>query len=87
MTGRKVFTGAAVILLIGASGCAREPERQWYKIGKPYTTAEFTRDVAECTKGGTLDADCMRARGWVDVSPDLPTPTPEPQRPPGKSGY
>lgn len=85
MTGRRVFAGAAVILLIGASGCAREPERQWYKIGKPYTTAEFKRDVAECTKGGKLDVDCMRTRGWVDVSPDRPEPT-EPPKTPGR-GY
>jgi hypothetical protein len=65
----------AVVSLGLAWGCAREPERQWYKIGKPYTMEEFRRDTAQCSRDKTLDADCMRARGWVDVSPDRPEPT------------
>jgi len=67
-------------LLIGSSGCTREPERQWYKIGQPYSLAEFQRDRTECTREKRLDFDCMRARGWRDVSPDRPAPSPEPAK-------
>jgi hypothetical protein len=52
------------------AGC--EAEKQWMKVGEPYTTAEFRRDHAECsakTKGGVVDDECMRARGWVDMKP------------------
>jgi len=72
----------AAVFLAEVSGCARQPERQWYKIGQPYSMAEFQRDRAECTRGRQLDFACMRARGWVDVSPDRPPPAPEPERPP-----
>jgi hypothetical protein len=57
-------------LLIAAAtlaGCAQE--KQWMKVGQSYTTTEFRRDHAECSKGSKLDDDCMRARGWVDVKP------------------
>lgn len=77
----------AALFLLGAWGCAREPERQWYKIGQPYTVAEFQRDKAACTRGKKLDFDCMRARGWVDVSPDRPAPSSEPQKAPGPRTY
>ena len=69
-----------VVLTIGFWGCAREPERQWYKIGQPYTLAEFERDKAACTREKKLDFDCMRGRGWVDVSPDRPAPPVEPPK-------
>ena len=31
-------------------------------------TAEFRRDYTECSKGGKLDEDCMKRRGWVAVT-------------------
>jgi|SRR5262245_47381051 hypothetical protein len=60
-----VFAVAAVL-----AGCAAD--KQWMKVGESYTTAEFRRDYTECSaksKTGTVDDDCMRARGWVDVKP------------------
>ena len=71
-----------VLLALGSWSCARQPERQWQKFGQPYTVAEFQRDKAECTRAKKLDVDCMRSRGWVDVSPDRPAPAAEPERPP-----
>jgi len=70
-------------------GCAGDPERQWQKFNQPYTEAEFKRDKAECTRGGKLDVACMRARGWVDVTPDFPAPAPSepPKRPLPGPGY
>ncbi|MFQ5898939.1 MAG: hypothetical protein ACE5JN_11930 [Candidatus Methylomirabilia bacterium] len=70
-----------VVLLGGAVGCARTPERLWYKPGQRYTMEEFEGDRAACTREGKLDFGCMRARGWVDVSaggrPAAPEPEPE----------
>ena len=43
-------------------------EKEWMKINQSYTTAEFRRDHAACSKGSRLDEACMRSRGWVDVS-------------------
>lgn len=80
----------AVLLVLGSWGCTREPQRQWQKFGQPYTmqdVQEFQRDKAECTREKKLDFDCMRARGWVDVSPDRPAPPPEPERVPGRPRY
>jgi hypothetical protein len=39
------------------------------KLDSTYTTAEFRRDLQECTIKGKLDDDCMKARGWVAVTP------------------
>jgi hypothetical protein len=72
-----------LVLAATIAGCARE--KQWMKVGEPYTTAEFRRDYAECSKAkGQLDEDCLRARGWVDMKPskgdraaDAPPPPPE----------
>lgn len=77
------------LLSIGLQGCGGgEPKRQWLKFGQPYTEAEFQRDKAECMRGKKLDVDCMRARGWVDVTPDFPAPPAEPsKRPGGGIGY
>lgn len=72
------------LLLIASWGCTREPERQWQKIGQPYSLAEFKRDQAACTREKKLDVECMRALGWVDVAPDLPAPSPEAPRPRGR---
>jgi hypothetical protein len=64
------------------AGCAG-PDKQWMKVGESYSTAEFRRDYAACSKSGRLDEDCLRARGWVDMSPtkadraaDAPPPPP-----------
>ena len=53
------------------------------KVNESYTTAEFQRDYAACSRRGTLDEACMRAKGWVDVKPsrgdraaDVPPPAP-----------
>lgn len=79
-----------LLLATIVAGCGG-PDKQWMKVGESYTTAEFRRDYAACTKDGRLDDDCMRARGWVDMAPskgdraaDAPPPTPQPQysRPP-----
>jgi hypothetical protein len=75
---------ALVLVAAALAGCATE--KQWMKVGEPYTTAEFRRDYAECskTKNGSLDEECMRTRGWVDLKPsrgdraaDTPPPPPE----------
>jgi hypothetical protein len=58
----------AVAGLLAAAGCASD-ERQWLKLDAKYTTEEFQRDHAACTKGGKLDDACMRGRGWVAVNP------------------
>lgn len=77
----------AILLLVGSWGCTRQPERLWQKFGQPYTEAEFRRDKAECTREKKLDFDCMRSRGWVDVSPDRPAPAPEPEKAPSPRPY
>jgi len=77
--------GLAVLALGVVAIAACTTEKQWMKVAEPYTTAEFRRDYAECsqTKNGTLDEDCLRARGWVDMKPskgdraaDTPPPPP-----------
>lgn len=61
-------------LLIGlglaavVAGCAAD-EREWMKVDQKYTTEEFRRDYRACSKGGKLDDECMRDRGWVAVTP------------------
>ena len=61
--------GLAVVLAVGLGGCVPAEERQWMKIRTPYTSAEFQRDLAECSKSGKLDDACMQARGWVALTP------------------
>ena len=59
---------AVLTLAAALAGCAGE--KQWMKVGESYTTAEFRRDHADCSKKtGKLDEDCMRGRGWVDMKP------------------
>jgi len=57
------------MIAVTLAGCAAE--KQWMKVGEPYTTEEFRRDYAECskTKDGQLDDECMRSLGWVDMKP------------------
>jgi hypothetical protein len=59
-----VLTVAALLV----TGCTTD-DRQWLKLNEKYTTEEFRRDHAACSKGGALDDACMRSRGWVAVSP------------------
>lgn len=59
-----ILTCAALL----AAGCATD-DRQWMKPSEKYTTADFRRDHADCSKGGKLDDGCMRGRGWVAVNP------------------
>ncbi len=70
-----LFLGVGLMMVV--AGCATQ-QRDWMKVGQSYTVEEFRRDYAACTKNGKLDEDCMRGRGWVDV-----TPKPEPPRPQG----
>lgn len=80
-----IATLALAVAFGGAIGCARGPDRLWYKPGQPYTMAEFERDTTACTRKGKLDFDCMRTRGWTDVSatrPALKAPE-EREQPPG----
>ena len=62
-----IALGFAVSALV--TGCSASDDRQWMKINERYTTAEFQRDFVDCSKTGKLDEDCMRARGWVAVTP------------------
>ena len=59
----------AVLLAALASGACGSDTREWMKLDSNYTTAEFQRDIKECTVQGKLDDDCMKARGWVAVTP------------------
>lgn len=70
-------------LLASVYGCASTEEPLWYKPGGNYTTAEFNRDRDACTRDKKVDPECLKAKGWVTVSPDRPAPTPPPpqQRP------
>ncbi len=54
--------------LIGILGSCTSTNREWMKIGQPYTVEEFRRDFAQCTKSKELDEACMRDRGWVDMN-------------------
>lgn len=65
--------GLLAALVAVAVACTSTPEKQWLKPG-PYTTEEFRRDAATCTKAGILDEACMQAKGWVTVNPDKPEP-------------
>src|SRR5262245_3203522 len=69
------------------TACGGGDSREWMKLNEKYTTEDFRRDYAECSKSGKLDEDCMRGRGWVDVSstskaeaPKASTPPPSPKR-------
>lgn len=85
MLRRRAWWVLAVVALSGV-GCATTTEPLWYKPGRDYTTAEFNRDRDVCTKGKKFDQECMKAKGWVPVSPDRPTPAATPSPQPGR-GY
>ena len=67
-TMRKTPT-LGVLLVVLAMGACGSDTREWMKLDQTYTTAEFRRDLQECTVKGKLDDDCMKARGWVAVTP------------------
>lgn len=75
---RRRAAGFLSLLILGGAGCATVEEPLWYKPGRDYTTAEFHRDREACTTGKKLDHDCMKAKGWMAVSPDRPEPAPSP---------
>ena len=91
MLTRRVRIALAATLLL--AGCAQD--KQWMKVGESYTTAEFRRDYTECSRSkGTLDDDCMRSRGWVDMKPskgdraaDAPPALPSDPRDPRQRKY
>jgi hypothetical protein len=58
-------------LCLGLVGCAQS-EREWLKVDQPYSTAEFRRDHAECTRSRASYDACMKSRGWVSVNPSRP---------------
>jgi hypothetical protein len=51
------------------------------KVGEAYTTVEFRRDYADCSKTGKLNEDCLRGRGWVEMQPSRGDRTAEPIAP------
>jgi hypothetical protein len=61
--------GAVVVSVALATCACGSDTREWMKLDSNYTTAEFQRDIKECTVKGKLDDDCMKARGWVAVTP------------------
>ena len=67
-----LVTGVLLSLASCSSG-----ERQWMKLDSRYTTEDFRRDHASCSKSGTLDDTCMRKLGWVSVNPSGKAETPK----------
>jgi hypothetical protein len=83
---RRALALSAIAIAVVASGCGTD-EREWMKLNERYTTAEFRRDLSECSVGGTLDEECMKARGWVSVAPPKAEPKKEdPLTPTGRGG-
>lgn len=62
--------------LLGLAGCSSD-DRQWMKLDSRYTTEDFRRDHAACSRSGTLDDACMRRLGWVSVNPSGKSETPK----------
>jgi hypothetical protein len=65
---RYQLTCAVLLVALAVSACGND-SREWMKLDQTYTIAEFRRDLQECTLKGKLDDDCMKARGWVAVTP------------------
>jgi hypothetical protein len=66
---RRFIFSISVTLALALAGCGTSDDRQWLKVDQKYTTEEFRRDHAACTRDGKLDDACMRSRGWVAVNP------------------
>jgi hypothetical protein len=73
---RTLVQFAILVAALTAAGCASD-DRQWMKLSEKYTTEDFRRDHAACSKGGKLDDACMRSRGWVAVNPMGKAETPK----------
>jgi hypothetical protein len=73
---RTIGSTLTLAALLTIAGCATD-DRQWMKLSGKYTTEEFRRDHAACSKSGTLDDGCMRGRGWVAVNPGAKTENPK----------
>ena len=58
----------ALGIVLALTGCAASDDRQWMKVNERYTTEEFRRDYRACSAKNELDQECMRSRGWVEVS-------------------
>jgi hypothetical protein len=82
---RQALWGVLVVLVAVAGCTLGNPDKQWYKAGGEYTSADFERDRRACTRDRQLDEDCLRQRGWTSLSadtgpPQKPAPTPRPTR-------
>ena len=73
---RTIVQFVTLAVAVAVAGCASD-DRQWMKLSGKYTTEEFRRDHAVCSKGGKLDDTCMRGRGWVAVNPSGKSETPK----------
>jgi hypothetical protein len=62
----RLATVLGPVLMLGVA-CSNAPQKQWMKAGT-YTSEEFRRDVAACTRDNTLDDACLEARGWFTVN-------------------
>jgi hypothetical protein len=76
---RQAFAAIIAASVLAASGCGGGDTREWMKLDQKYTTEEFRRDHAACSRGRKLDDDCMRSRGWVDVKASRPDTVKEQQ--------
>ena len=65
---RHTLTSGVLLIGLAMAACGTDT-REWMKLDQTYTTAEFRRDLQQCTVKGKLDDDCMKARGWVAVTP------------------
>ena len=65
---RHALTLSVLGIAIVAAGCGGD-EREWMKLNEKYTREDFKRDWGECSAKGELDEECMKARGWVSVTP------------------
>src|SRR5207245_1104014 len=63
---RHRLTSGVLLITLAMTACGTDT-REWMKLNQTYTTAEFRRDLQQCTVKGKLDDDCMKARGWVAV--------------------
>jgi hypothetical protein len=73
---RTIVQVVILVAVLSVAGCASD-DRQWMKLSGKYTTEEFRRDHATCSKSGKLDDTCMRDRGWVAVNPSGKAETPK----------
>ena len=63
-----ILIGLGLVAVLAGCGSGRD-DREWMKINEKYTTEDFRRDYAECSKRGTLDEECMKRHGWMAVTP------------------